>query len=63
LTPKQLEELREIARGYANFECIDCALAMRKYLVEGGIDGNLIKISNSNYRTFKKQLRIYVTTN
>ena len=45
MTPKQLDELREIARGYANFECIDCALAMRKYLVDRGIDGNLIKIS------------------
>ena len=45
MTPKQLEELKEIARGYANLECIECAFAIKQYLIQQGIEGYLIKIS------------------
>lgn len=49
LTVKQRKDLTEIANSYPNLQCIQCASAIKNYLLLAGIKGKLIKI-NSRFR-------------
>ncbi|WP_026794139.1 MULTISPECIES: papain fold toxin domain-containing protein [Planktothrix] len=45
LTPKQKQDLAEIANNHPNLQCVQCALAIKKYLQLAEIKGKLIKIN------------------
>ena len=45
LTLKQKQYLAEIANSYANLQCVQCAVAIKKYLQLVGIQGKLITIN------------------
>lgn len=45
MTPKQQQELVAIANNYSNLQCIECALALKNYLILSAIKGKIIKIS------------------
>lgn len=42
---EQLDEVRQIARRYRNFQCVSCSQAIQSYLTREEIKGKLIKIS------------------
>ncbi|MCW6038668.1 hypothetical protein K4A83_20670 [Spirulina subsalsa FACHB-351] len=45
LTSKQRNKLAQIASSYPNLYCVECALALKKYLKSLGIKGKIIKIN------------------
>jgi len=45
LTAKQRKALAKIANSYPNLQCIQCASAIKNYLLLAGIKGKLIKIN------------------
>ncbi|MFB2892231.1 papain fold toxin domain-containing protein [Aerosakkonemataceae cyanobacterium BLCC-F50] len=50
MTEEQIEEIRQIARTYRNFQCLECSQYIQRYLQREGIQGKLIKISTNTDR-------------
>lgn len=46
----QIDEVREIARKYRNFQCVQCSQEIQIYLKRAGINGKIIKITTNTTR-------------
>ncbi len=45
MNEEQLDEVRQIARRYRNFQCVSCSQAIQNYLTKQEIKGKIIRIS------------------
>ena len=44
ISADQLQQLRKIASSFDNFYCVECAQALKNYLINQGIPGKRIKL-------------------
>jgi len=44
INAEQLSQIQTIASNYGNFKCVECALAIKNYLISQGIHGKLIEL-------------------
>ncbi|MBE9094434.1 papain fold toxin domain-containing protein [Tychonema sp. LEGE 07203] len=45
MNKEQLDELKQIAKKYRNFQCVSCSQAIQNYLTKQEIKGKIIRIS------------------
>jgi len=53
LTPKQQEAIKQIIAPYNNLQCVQCASAIKNYLITQGIKGKVIKINTGAELDFR----------